>query len=248
MFPHPSSRSSICGIPALEGKLYVNMLIVYKGHQQCLCYCIQFVNTYLSKVVTMSYTRNERVDILLILGECHKDAEEESRMFALHYSDRRHPVPIMFERTEQNVRNWIIDRKPYIRHATATSEANVVIVLGADAPWTHITSQETHGPDFNHRLRFCKWIQAHGIQDMLLFILLSDEATFTNICEVNHYSIHYWEAKNPHWVQHVFYQQRWSSPWGFLVPYRAPPQVADRGRLTRYGGYQGNKIPGADQN
>ncbi|KAG8330559.1 hypothetical protein J6590_060711 [Homalodisca vitripennis] len=28
------------------------------------------------------------------------------------------------------------------------------------------------------------------------------------------------------------------------VPHRAPPQVADRGTLTRYGGYRGNKIPG----
>jgi len=33
-----------------------------------------------------------------------------------------------------------------------------------------------------------------------------------------------------------------------LVSHRVPPQVADRGMLTRYGGYRGNKIPGADQN
>jgi len=33
-----------------------------------------------------------------------------------------------------------------------------------------------------------------------------------------------------------------------LVSHRAPPQVVDRGTLTRYGGYQGNKIPGVDQN
>jgi len=33
-----------------------------------------------------------------------------------------------------------------------------------------------------------------------------------------------------------------------LVSYRAPPQVADRGKLTRYGGYWGNKIPRVDQN
>ena len=28
-----------------------------------------------------------------------------------------------------------------------------------------------------------------------------------------------------------------------LVSHRSPPQVADRGTLTRYGGYRGNKIP-----
>jgi hypothetical protein len=34
----------------------------------------------------------------------------------------------------------------------------------------------------------------------------------------------------------------------FLVSHRAPPLVADRGTLTRYGGYRGNTIPRVDQN
>jgi hypothetical protein len=33
-----------------------------------------------------------------------------------------------------------------------------------------------------------------------------------------------------------------------LVFHWAPPLVADRGMLTRYGRYRGNKIPGEDQN
>jgi hypothetical protein len=33
-----------------------------------------------------------------------------------------------------------------------------------------------------------------------------------------------------------------------LVSHHAPPQVADRGRLARCGGYWGNKITGVDQN
>jgi len=33
-----------------------------------------------------------------------------------------------------------------------------------------------------------------------------------------------------------------------LVYHPAPPQVVDRGRFTRYGGYRGNKIPRVDQN
>jgi hypothetical protein len=32
------------------------------------------------------------------------------------------------------------------------------------------------------------------------------------------------------------------------VSHRARPQVADRGMLSRYGGWVGNKIPPADQN
>jgi len=33
-----------------------------------------------------------------------------------------------------------------------------------------------------------------------------------------------------------------------LVSHWVPPRVADRGMPARYGGYWGNKIPGADQN
>ena len=33
-----------------------------------------------------------------------------------------------------------------------------------------------------------------------------------------------------------------------LVSHRAPPQLADRGKLVRYEGYRENKISGADQN
>jgi hypothetical protein len=33
-----------------------------------------------------------------------------------------------------------------------------------------------------------------------------------------------------------------------LVSHWVPPQAADRGTFPRYGGHQGNKIPGADQN
>ena len=33
-----------------------------------------------------------------------------------------------------------------------------------------------------------------------------------------------------------------------LVSHRVPLRVADRGTIARYGGYRGNKIPGADQN
>ena len=33
-----------------------------------------------------------------------------------------------------------------------------------------------------------------------------------------------------------------------LASHQAPPQAADRGKLDRYDGYRGNKIPGVDQN
>ena len=212
----------------------------------------------------MTYTRNEKVDMLLILGECHNDEEEASRVYALRYPDRRHPVPVTFRRTEQNVRNGIIDRKPYVRRRVATSEANVVFVLGAVVVDPHVSTrdiaavagisqssvrrilhkhafhpyhislaQELHGPDFNRRLQFCEWIQTPGIEDLLPFILFSDEATFTNRGEVNRHNMHYWAAENPHWVRHVNYQQRWSvNVWcGILGNYMIGPYFLD-GNLT----------------
>ena len=39
-----------------------------------------------------------------------------------------------------------------------------------------------------------------------------------------------------------------SSRVELLISHRVPPRVADREMLARYGGYWGNKIPGADQN
>ena len=41
---------------------------------------------------------------------------------------------------------------------------------------------------------------------------------------------------------------RYTARVELLVSHRAPLQVEDRGMLTRYGGYRGNKIPGANQN
>ena len=39
------------------------------------------------------YTPNEIVDILLVLGESHRNYRNASRLYAQRYPDRRHPGP-----------------------------------------------------------------------------------------------------------------------------------------------------------
>ena len=51
----------------------------------------------------------------LFSANVYKVAEEASRVYALRYPDRRHPVPVTFEGTKQNIRNGVTDRKPYVQ-------------------------------------------------------------------------------------------------------------------------------------
>ena len=57
--------------------------------------------------------------------------------------------------------------------------------------------------------------------------------------------------KNKKFTTRLKYKS-WTNPHTtheeLLVFQQAPPQVVERGRLTRYGGHWGNKIPRVDQN
>lgn len=45
---------------------------------------------------------------------------------------------------------------------------------------------------------------------LLSHILWSDEATFNSSGSVNRHNMHYWSQTNPHWMQEVQHQGRWS--------------------------------------
>ncbi|KAJ8914075.1 hypothetical protein NQ315_014269 [Exocentrus adspersus] len=75
-----------------------------------------------------------------------------------------------------------------------------------------VPHQSLNARDFDSRLDFCNWL-LNMIQDdpeLLLRILWSDEATFRSDGTVNRHNMHYWSATNPHWMQEVQHQGRWS--------------------------------------
>ncbi|XP_011174276.1 uncharacterized protein LOC105206480 [Solenopsis invicta] len=42
--------------------------------------------------MALRYTNQELADMLLIYGECHKNARRAAALYAVHYPDRRHPA------------------------------------------------------------------------------------------------------------------------------------------------------------
>lgn len=65
--------------------------------------------------------------------------------------------------------------------------------------------------DFHKKLQFCFNIEElHNDEDLLNFILLSDEANFKNTGIGNRHNCHYYAEENPHWLRPVDYQHPWS--------------------------------------
>jgi len=64
-----------------------------------------------------NFPQNEVVDILLILGECHRTYRSAARVYARRYPDRWHP-------TDRQIRNIEIRslRNPFHRQKQRTSE------------------------------------------------------------------------------------------------------------------------------
>ncbi|KYN21754.1 hypothetical protein ALC57_05855 [Trachymyrmex cornetzi] len=52
------------------------------------------------------YSYNEKIDILLIFGECKRNAREAAILYATRYSKRHHPCATMFYNIEKNLRNY----------------------------------------------------------------------------------------------------------------------------------------------
>ncbi|XP_076659903.1 uncharacterized protein LOC143363191 [Halictus rubicundus] len=72
--------------------------------------------------------------------------------------------------------------------------------------------------DYDHRVRFCEWLQGVVKNDFLCKILFSDEATFMNSGHVNRHNLHYWAVENPNWMRCVPFQHRWSlNVWCGLI-------------------------------
>lgn len=79
-------------------------------------------------------------------------------------------------------------------------------------PYHVVLHQALHERDFDARLDYCNWMlglleeQPH----IMSKILWTDEATFNSAGGVNLHNMHYWAEENPHWIEEVQLQGRWS--------------------------------------
>lgn len=79
-------------------------------------------------------------------------------------------------------------------------------------PYHVALHQALMNPDFDQRIDHCHWLlnMVEEYPQFLSRILWTDEATFNSAGGVNLHNMHYWSENNPHWMQQVAHQNRWS--------------------------------------
>ncbi|KZC04451.1 hypothetical protein WN55_04257 [Dufourea novaeangliae] len=153
----------------------------------------------------MKFSNSEKVDILLVSGECRRNATRAIAMYAGIYSERNQPCRLIFERLCTSLRksgSFDVTKRNVTK--TTTSEENTIAVLAAVTENPHISTrqilrgsgisktsvlrmlhnekyhpllhQELHGSDYGNRVRFCQWF----LHEMYIDDLFSQKVLFTD--------------------------------------------------------------------
>ena len=79
-------------------------------------------------------------------------------------------------------------------------------------PYHVVLHQALTEIDFDRRIDYCHWLlgMVNENPQFLSTILWTDKASFSSDGGVNCHNMHYWSAENPHWMQEVQHQGRWS--------------------------------------
>lgn len=188
------------------------------------------------------YSRNEKVDMLLIYGECRKNSRNAARLYAERFPDRNHPPNNYFPRVEQQFR---AQPNVPINHniADEVAEINVLAIVNADPTislrqiedqiavsretarrilkkykfksYKYQIHQHLFQNDYQRRLDYSNWFLGNYNLDNNFHrrILFSDESRFTNLGLFNRNNTRYWAQENPRIVREGAYQER----FGFNV-------------------------------
>lgn len=99
-------------------------------------------------------------------------------------------------------------------------------------PYHIILNQALIEEHYLRRMRFCEWAvqQINNDNNFFIYVLFSDEATFQSTGVLNRHNSHYWSPVNPHWMQEIDHQHRWSiTVWcGIVNGYLVGPYFFDR--------------------
>lgn len=93
------------------------------------------------------YTKEERIDMIFMLGECHKNCLLASRVYAQRFLERNHPKPAVFERLlnqfeESGSVNY---KKPITRKFVTEDEESVFNVIGSVIENPNISQSQISG-------------------------------------------------------------------------------------------------------
>jgi hypothetical protein len=90
---------------------------------------------------TYFYNNDEKTDMILIYGECGKNATDAADLYAERFPDRIYPVPKTFRKLETKLReNWPSLKR--VRQRTATGPQNEALVLEALEENPHIRQNQ----------------------------------------------------------------------------------------------------------
>ncbi|KAJ8933121.1 hypothetical protein NQ318_022559 [Aromia moschata] len=91
----------------------------------------QLQHMYHNICVSMSLTQEEMVDMVFVLGACHRNPLYALRVYAQRYSDRRHPRKYYFQLVlDRFVNTGSIEHIKQNRPNTIVTEENKFLVLG----------------------------------------------------------------------------------------------------------------------
>lgn len=89
-----------------------------------------------------NYPPNEIVDILLILGECHRNYKLAARVYAQRYPDRRHPADRQIRNIEIRSRRNLLHRQRQRNRLQNNNNPRVLTILGLIHNNPHISIRQ----------------------------------------------------------------------------------------------------------
>ncbi|EFA08485.1 Transposable element Tc3 transposase-like Protein [Tribolium castaneum] len=117
---------------------------------------------------------------------------------------------------DPNVSTRIIARQ----HNISKSSFQRILKSNKFHPYKISLHQELRPGDYESRMEFCQHL-IHLFEennDLLNFVLFSDEATFKSNELMNRHNMHYWAVENPRWMRQVDHQRVWSlNVWGGIL-------------------------------
>lgn len=208
------------------------------------------------------YSQSEKVDMLLIYGECKKNSVQAAALYARRYPDRNHPNRRQFAKEEEKLRRapnndderFIINENTEIevlahvevnptsftreiaRHA-AISHQSVWKILKKHKykSFKYQLHQHLYEDDGARRMIFCNWVLEKYGQDREFHknILFSDESRFTNNGMFNRNNCRYWATENQHLVREGNFQERFGfNVWAGIKNNRIIGPIIFDGPLT----------------
>lgn len=183
------------------------------------------------------YTQTEKVDMLLIYGECRKNATNAAALYQRRFPDRQHPTRHTFSRVEAEFRReptevtsaFIISEDVEIDVCASVeieptkstreiateleiSQSSVEKILQKHKykSYKFQLHQHLYESDAARRLQYVNWLlaQTEMNEHFPSRILFSDECRFTNNGVFNRNNNRYWSTENRHVVRQCNFQVR----------------------------------------